>query len=112
MPNLTSSIKEGVCRRSFLKSVPMIAGAIISTSAVAQSLFAQTKLSHEAAKYQDNPKEGPAMFGLCPVCGASFMQGSGRSGRCERMVPALSGEARIGTLTAKVVSDLGGGIAG
>ena len=36
------------------------------------------------------------MFGLRPVCGASFMQGCGRSGRCERVVPALSGEAGLG----------------
>jgi len=33
-------IKKGVCRRSLLKSVPMIAGAILSTNAVAQNLFA------------------------------------------------------------------------
>jgi len=36
------------------------------------------------------------MLGLYPVCGASFMQGGGRSGRRERMVPALSGEAGLG----------------
>ena len=43
MTNPSSSIKEGICRRSVLKSVPMIAGAIISTNAVAQNLFAQAK---------------------------------------------------------------------
>ena len=63
MPNPTSSTKEGVCRRSLLKSVPMIAGAIISTNAVAQSLFAQAKLTHEAAKYQDRPKDGQQCSG-------------------------------------------------
>ena len=41
MTNRSSTIKEGICRRSVLKSVPMIAGAIISTNAVAQNLFAQ-----------------------------------------------------------------------
>jgi len=46
-----------------LKSVPLIAGAIISTNAVAQNLFAQAKLTHEAAKYQDNPKDGQQCSG-------------------------------------------------
>jgi high potential iron-sulfur protein len=58
MTNPSNSIKEGVCRRSVLTSVPIIAGAIISTNAMAQNLFAQAKLTHEAAKYQDHPKDG------------------------------------------------------
>jgi hypothetical protein len=58
MTNPSSSIKKGVCRRSLLKSVPMIAGAIISTKVVAQNLFAQAKLTHDAAKYQDHPNNG------------------------------------------------------
>ena len=63
MPNPTSPIKEGICRRSLLKGVPMIAGAIISTNAVAQGLFAQAKLTHEAAKYQDHPNNGQQCSG-------------------------------------------------
>jgi hypothetical protein len=63
MTNPSSSIKKGLCRRSLLKSVPVIAGAIISTSAVAESLVAQTKLTHEAAKYQDTPKDGQQCSG-------------------------------------------------
>ena len=43
MTNPSCSTKKGFCRRSLLKSVPMIAGAIISTNAMAESLFAQTK---------------------------------------------------------------------
>jgi High potential iron-sulfur protein len=58
MTNPSSSIEKGFCRRSLLKSVPMIAGAIISTNAVAQNLFAQAKLTHDAAKYQDHPNNG------------------------------------------------------
>ena len=58
MTNPSSSINKGVCRRSLLKSVPLIAGAIISTNAVAQNLFAQAKVTHEAAKYQDHPNNG------------------------------------------------------
>jgi hypothetical protein len=62
MANLSSSIELGICRRSVLQSIPMIACAIISTNAVAQALT-QTKLSHEAAKYQDNPKDGQQCSG-------------------------------------------------
>ena len=46
MTNSSSSINKGVCRRSLLKSVPMIAGAIISTNAVAQNLFATAFVAH------------------------------------------------------------------
>ncbi|HET9936979.1 MAG TPA: high-potential iron-sulfur protein [Methyloceanibacter sp.] len=63
MTNPSSSIKKVLCRRSLLKSVPVIAGAIISTSALAESLVAQTKLTHEAAKYQDTPKDGQQCSG-------------------------------------------------
>jgi hypothetical protein len=63
MTNPSSLTKRGVCRRSVLKSVPMVAGAIISTSAVAPNLFAQTKLTHEAAKYQDQPNNGQQCSG-------------------------------------------------
>ena len=55
------------------------------------------------------------MFRLRPVCGASFMQGGGRSGRCERMVPALSGEARLGIEVACVLprdSEIGKNVCG
>ena len=57
MTSSSSSIKKGLCRRSLLKCVPVIAGAVISTTGMAESLFAQTKLTHEAVKYQDNPKD-------------------------------------------------------
>jgi hypothetical protein len=63
MHNPSSRIKKGVCRRSLLKTVPAIAGAIISTNAMADILFAQTKLTHEAAKYQDSPKDGQQCSG-------------------------------------------------
>ena len=69
MTNPFSSIKKGVCRRSLLKSVPMIAGAILSTNAVAQNLFAQTKLTHEAAKYQDHPNNGQQCSGCVQFVG-------------------------------------------
>ena len=49
---MTKPCNKGICRRSVLKSVPMVAGAIISTSAMAQNLFAQTKLTHEVAKHR------------------------------------------------------------
>ena len=63
MTNPSDSLKKGVCRRSVLKGVPMVAGAIISTSAMTQNLFAQTKLTHEVAKYQDHPNNGQQCSG-------------------------------------------------
>ena len=58
MTHPSGETKRGVCRRSLLKNVPIFAGAIISASAMPYSVFAQTKLSHEAAKYQDHPNNG------------------------------------------------------
>jgi hypothetical protein len=58
MSDQSNPTKDGVCRRSLLKSVPMIAGVVISASAIPYSVFAQTKLTHEASKYQDQPKDG------------------------------------------------------
>jgi hypothetical protein len=43
--------------------VPLIAGAIVSTNAITQNLFAQQKLTHETAKYQDQPKDGQQCSG-------------------------------------------------
>ena len=63
MTNPSRWTKEGVCRRSLLKSVPAIAGAIIATNAMTESLFAQTKLTHEASKYHDSPKDGQQCSG-------------------------------------------------
>jgi hypothetical protein len=43
--------------------VPAIAGVIVSTAAISETLFAQTKVTHEAAKNQDNPKDGQQCSG-------------------------------------------------
>jgi hypothetical protein len=64
MTERSNSTKDGICRRSLLKGVPIIAGTLISASAFSQSLLAQTKLSHEAVKYQDQPKDGQQ----CSTC--------------------------------------------
>jgi hypothetical protein len=61
----------------------MIAGAIISTNAVAQNLFAQAKLTHEARQISGPSKQRAAVLGMRPVRGACFMQGGGGSSRCE-----------------------------
>jgi hypothetical protein len=63
MTDPSNSIKKGVCRRSLLKGVPMVAGAIISTTTMAPNLFAQTKLAHDAVKYQDHPNNGQQCSG-------------------------------------------------
>jgi hypothetical protein len=56
MTNPSISTKEGVCRRSLLKSIPAIAAAVISTNAMTGGCTQQTKATHEAAQYQDQPK--------------------------------------------------------
>jgi hypothetical protein len=42
MADQPAATKIGVCRRSLLKGVPVVAGAIISACAIPDSLFAQT----------------------------------------------------------------------
>jgi hypothetical protein len=64
MTNQAGLPKGGVCRRSLIKSVPMIAGAILTSSAVPNRLFAQTKLAHDAVKYQEQPNNGQQ----CSTC--------------------------------------------
>jgi hypothetical protein len=64
MTDQSGSTKNGVCRRSLLKSVPMIAGAIISATALPGNVFAQTKVSHAISKYQDQPNNGQQ----CSTC--------------------------------------------
>jgi len=73
----------------------MIAGAIISTNAVAQNLFAQAKLAHDAAKYQDHPNNGQQCSNCVQFVAPGFMQGGGGSDRCERVVPTLRRQARL-----------------
>jgi len=51
-------------RRSLLKHVPIFAGTIASAAALPQAALAQTKLSHDVAKYQDQPKNGQK----CSTC--------------------------------------------
>jgi hypothetical protein len=63
MTNPSTSTKEGICRRSLLKSIPAIAGALISTNAMTGGCSQETKLTHEAAQYQDQPKGGQQCSG-------------------------------------------------
>jgi hypothetical protein len=56
--------KAGMSRRWLLKNSPAFAGAIASAVALPQNAFAQTKLTHEIAKYQDEPKNGQK----CSTC--------------------------------------------
>jgi hypothetical protein len=56
--------KAGMSRRWLLKNSPALAGAIASAVALPQNAFAQTKLTHEIAKYQDEPKNGQK----CSTC--------------------------------------------
>jgi hypothetical protein len=56
--------EAGMSRRWLLKNSPAFAGAIASAVALPQNAFAQTKLTHEIAKYQDEPKNGQK----CSTC--------------------------------------------
>ena len=60
-PDLTA---PKLSRRSLLQNVPILAGAIASAAAMPQSALAQTKVSHDVAKYQDQPKNGQK----CSTC--------------------------------------------
>ena len=95
MTNLSSSTKKSVCRRSLLKSVPAIAGAIIATNAMAESLFVQAKLTHEAAKYQDQPKDGQQCSSCVQFVAPASCKVSGGSDKCEWVVPTLHRQARL-----------------
>jgi High potential iron-sulfur protein len=64
MPNQTDSTTTHVSRRSLLKSVPVVAGGLMSMTATAQNALAQAKVSHTDSKYQDSPKNGQK----CSTC--------------------------------------------
>lgn len=62
----TKMSKDEISRRSLLKGMPVVAGAVVSFGAVGLSEIAaaQTKLTHEVAKYQDKPNNGQQ----CSTC--------------------------------------------
>lgn len=61
----TKALKEEISRRSLLKGVPAAAAAVsLGTLAISDTARAQTKLSHQVAKYQDTPKNGQE----CSTC--------------------------------------------
>ena len=61
--------KEEISRRSLLKGVPVVAGIVASIGAVTvPEAVAQTKLTHEVAKYQDTPKNAKSAR---PACNSS-----------------------------------------
>lgn len=51
-------------RTILLKTVSIVAGAIVLAAPAARRALAQTKVSHEQAKYQDSPKNGQK----CSTC--------------------------------------------
>lgn len=56
---------KSVSRRTMLlKSASIAAGAVVLTAPAVGSALAQTKVSHEQAKYQDSPKNGQK----CSTC--------------------------------------------
>ncbi len=64
MPDQSGPAKHVVSRRCLLKGVPVLAGAAVSASTMVRNALAQQKLSHDNAKYQDQPKNGQQ----CSTC--------------------------------------------
>ena len=95
MTNPSGSTKKGVCRRSLLKSVPVMAGAIISTNAIAHNLLAQTKLTHDAAKYQDHPNNGQQCSGCVQFVAPASCKVVEDPISASGMVPTVHGQAGL-----------------
>ena len=65
MSNSTIGPAGSASRRAILKNtVSIAAGGLILSAPAARSALAQTKLTHEVAKYQDTPKDNQK----CSTC--------------------------------------------
>jgi hypothetical protein len=65
MSKLTTRLTGSASRRAvLLNSVSIAAGGFILSAPAARTALAQTKLTHETAKYQDTPKNGQK----CSTC--------------------------------------------
>ena len=64
MPDRINLREKGVSRRLLLKSIPVVAGGVMSLTAESRNALAQTKLTHDVAKYQEQPKNGQK----CSTC--------------------------------------------
>ena len=65
MSKSTTGPAESASRRAILlNSVSIAAGGFILSAPAARTALAQTKIPHEIAKYQDNPKNGQK----CSTC--------------------------------------------
>lgn len=66
MTDKATDLNSNTSRRTLLKSVPAIASAAVVLGALTkpQSAVAQTKLTHQVAKYQDTPHDGQE----CSTC--------------------------------------------
>ena len=58
MSNSTTGLAGSASRRTILlNSVSIAAGGFVLSAPAARTALAQTKLTHEVAKYQDTPKD-------------------------------------------------------
>ena len=65
MSKSTTGATGSASRRAILKnSASIAAGGFILSAPAARTALAQTKLTHEVAKYQDTPKDGQQ----CSTC--------------------------------------------
>ena len=67
---------------------------------MADSLFAQAKLTHEAAKYQDQPKDGQQCSGCVQFVAPASCKVGGGSDRCEPRV--VHRQARLATVRIRL----------
>jgi hypothetical protein len=64
MSHQIDATHHNVSRRLILKSAPFVAGGLAAITSVNRGARAQIKIPHDAAKYQDNPKDSQK----CSTC--------------------------------------------
>ncbi|HET7413147.1 MAG TPA: high potential iron sulfur protein [Pararhizobium sp.] len=63
MTGKSEFVKTKLSRRSLLKGVPILTGAVVAAAALPKAALAKAKLSHSASQYQDSPKNGQKCSG-------------------------------------------------
>jgi hypothetical protein len=90
MKDIESS-RQGIPRRTLLKSLPAIAGLAAALGAAASDhAIGQIKLAHKQAKYRDTPKNGRQCSSCVNSCRLVASPISPK-GRCQFYVEKTSG---------------------
>ena len=77
-------------------SFAFFVSSVSNTTTISLEPVRAGKAHSRGRQISGSSKQWAAMFRLRPVRGPGFMQGRGGSGRRERLVPTLHGEARLG----------------